>query len=114
MGSEGPRWTQSPVWRVVAELVKGEKPEVSGKSMECEAEKRLQRGEGGVTGRGGTWEEIPERMEDSHMSPLHDSSANPPPHPKPPGSPVGFSVCDCQERRRIPPELTWTRPALGR
>lgn len=31
----------------LAELVKGEKPEVSGKSMECEAEKRLQCGEGG-------------------------------------------------------------------
>lgn len=29
MGSEGPRWTQSPVWRTVAGLAKGEEPEVS-------------------------------------------------------------------------------------
>lgn len=28
-GSEGPRWTQSPVWRMVAGLAKGEEPEVS-------------------------------------------------------------------------------------
>ena len=46
MGSERPRWTQSPVWRIVAGLVRGELEVSEGNEQKVMAEER--RGGGGV------------------------------------------------------------------
>lgn len=64
MGSERPRWTQSPVWRIVAGLVRGELEVSEGNEQKVMAEER--RGGGGVTARGSPQGGAP-RQEDLDM-----------------------------------------------
>ena len=74
MSLERPRWTQSPVWRIMAGLVRGEEPEVSEGTEEKVMAEEKRRG-GGVTARGSPQGGAP-RQEDLAM---------PVPSPKSPG-----------------------------
>lgn len=73
MSLERPRWTQSPVWRIVAGLVRGEEPEVSEgneqKVMAEEEERRWSHSEGSPQGG----------------APRQEDLAMPVPSPKSPG-----------------------------